>query len=257
MRLARHWTLRELAARTGVNFTALSRIERGERPPTEALARACDTVFPELHGWFASFYESSRTWMPAGFRDWSELEDAAAELTLWTPGIISGLAQTAGYARGLLCTYPGATAEQVEARLKTRMARQRRLFRDGGPAVTLLLDMSALYRGVESAEVMAGQCARLAELAARPGVTVQVVPPVAIPLGTAMVMIADTAGYTEHALGGAVYTDPESVRRLRFMVDSVRAQARPANETRAILRRAETSWTGGSRATAPTAGRTA
>jgi hypothetical protein len=49
------------------------------------------------------------------------------------------------------------------------------------------------------------QCGRLAELAKRPAVTLQIVPPAAIPLGTASVMIADDAGYTEHALGGAVF----------------------------------------------------
>ena len=257
MRLAHHWTLRELAAKTGVNFTALSRVERGQRPPTETLARSCDRVFPELRGWFVSFYDSSRTWMPAGFRDWGEYEDAAAELLAWTPGIVSGLAQTPGYARGMLAIHPGATPEQIETRLKARMARQRRLFRDDGPVVSLLVDMAALYRAVESAEVMAGQCERLAELAGRPNVTVQVVPPVTIPLATASVMIADAAAYTEHALGGSVYTDGESVRWLHRMFDSVRAQARPASETPAILRRAKTSWTGASRATAATAARTA
>jgi Domain of unknown function (DUF5753) len=117
--------------------------------------------------------------------------------------------------------------------------------------------MASLYRGVGSAAMIAAQCARLAELAERPNVTVQVVPPVTIPLATASLMITDAAAYTENALSGSVYTDEETVRWLRRMFDSVRAQARPAGETRAILRRAQTSWTGASRPTAATAARTA
>ena len=46
-RLARGWSLRELSARTGINFSHLGRIENGHRPPTEAIAVACDRVFPE------------------------------------------------------------------------------------------------------------------------------------------------------------------------------------------------------------------
>jgi transcriptional regulator with XRE-family HTH domain len=54
-RLARGWTLRELAAKTGVNFSHLGRIENGHRPPTETVALACDKVFPERKGWFAEY----------------------------------------------------------------------------------------------------------------------------------------------------------------------------------------------------------
>jgi Domain of unknown function (DUF5753) len=78
-------------------------------------------------------------------------------------------------------------------------ARRRRLFREDGPAVTLLVDMASLYRAIGSAEVMAAQCARLAELTGRPNVVVQVVPPVTIPLASASLMITDAAAYTEAA----------------------------------------------------------
>ena len=90
-------------------------------------------------------------------------------------------------------TWPAWLRIAIEARLNGRMARQRRLFREYGPAVTLLVDMASLYRAIGSAAVMAAQCARLAELAGRPNVVVQVVPPVTIPLATASLMITDAA----------------------------------------------------------------
>ena len=247
-----------MSVKTGVSFSVLSRVETGDRPPTERVARALDAVFPELPSdFFLNTWSSSRLYAPAGFVDWSEVEDTAADLTVWAPGIIDGLGQVEPYARALLTIHPGATPEQVEVRLKGRMARQRRLFRDEGPDVHLLVDMAALYRGVGSADVMAKQCDHLAELAERPRVTVQVVPPVAIPLGTAAVMLTDAAAYSENAWSGSVYTDVQTVRGIRRLVGSVKAQARPASETRAILRSAEASWTGASRATAPMAVRRA
>jgi ribosome-binding protein aMBF1 (putative translation factor) len=52
-RIARGWSLREMAARSGISFAHLSMIETGKRPPTEKIARACDRVFPERKGWCA------------------------------------------------------------------------------------------------------------------------------------------------------------------------------------------------------------
>lgn len=59
----------------GVNAGHLSRIENGKRPPTEALALACDEAFPERRGWFTDWYTESRAWteIPPGFRSWAEL----------------------------------------------------------------------------------------------------------------------------------------------------------------------------------------
>jgi transcriptional regulator with XRE-family HTH domain len=249
-RLARGWSLREFAARTGINIAQASRIENGKSPPTERVAVACDVAFPERKGWFREYYEESKSWMPAGFRSWAEYEDKATELLVWSPGIIDGLAQTEDYARALLSIHPGANDEVVGTRLKGRMERQRRLLREDGPTVGLLVDMAALYRVVGSAEVMAAQCAHLAGVAKLEAVTLQVVPPVTIPLATASLMLADDSAYTENALSGSVYTDEESVIRLRRLIITVRAEARPASESLAMIRKAEKQWTGASRHTA-------
>jgi transcriptional regulator with XRE-family HTH domain len=254
-RLARGWSLREFAARTGINIAQASRIETGKSPPTERVAAACDVAFPERAGWFSEYYEESKSWMLAGFRSWAEYEDKATELLVWAPGIVDGLAQSEGYARALLSIHPGATGEVVAARLKGRMDRQRRLLREDGPAVGLLVDMPALYRAVGSAEIMAAQCAHLAEVARLDTVTLQVVPPVTIPLATASLMLADGAAYTENALSGSVYTDDESVSRLRRLITTVRAEARPASESLAMIRKAERQWSGVRARTAATADR--
>src|SRR5580693_5649031 len=148
-RLAHGWSLREFNDRTGIDVGQASRIETGKQPPTEKVADACDRVYPERRGWFREYYEESKSWVPAGFRNWAEYEDKAATLRDWYPGIITGLLQTQDYARAVLSVSPGVSDEVVAARLASRMARQQRaLFRQEPPFVWFVVDEMALYRRV-------------------------------------------------------------------------------------------------------------
>jgi ribosome-binding protein aMBF1 (putative translation factor) len=49
-RLARGWSLDELAAQTGIAAPHWSRIENGKRGPTEKTAAAADNAFPQRKG---------------------------------------------------------------------------------------------------------------------------------------------------------------------------------------------------------------
>jgi hypothetical protein len=183
--------------------------------------------------------------MPPGFRDWPEIENKATTLHVWSPGVIDGLVQTADYARGMLETAPGVTAEVITARLASRMARQVRvLMRDDPPSVCAIIDHAALYRLVGSAAVMVSQMARLAEVAAMPNVTLQVLPAVAHPAGASGFMVTDSAAYAEHVIGGYAYTEAETVTVLRRLFDTIRGESYRASESAAIIRRAGEIWTG-------------
>jgi transcriptional regulator with XRE-family HTH domain len=256
-RLAHGWSLREFSARTGINIGHASRIENGKRPPTEKVAAACDTAFPGRRGWFSEYYAELQTWseVPAAFKDWSELEDKAASLRDWWPSVVSGLLQTEDYAAALLRTYPGVREETVEARLANRMERQRRLFaRENPPLTWFVIDELSLYRLVGSAEVMAAQLRRLAEAAAMPDVTVQVLPAVANPGVTGGFVIADDSAYAEHAASGFVYTG-ETVLALMRIFDSLRTEAYRGSESLRMIEGMAEAWTGGSPAIrVPTAG---
>lgn len=258
-RLARGWSVHDFARHSGISAGHVSRIENGRRPPTEAVAIACDRVFPERRGWFCEFYRESRTWTPAGFRDWPEYEDKAMHLWEWSPGIVTGMLQTAGYARGLLVTAVGATAEIVNARLASRMERQRRvLFRgDDPPSAVYIIDHAALYRLVGSPGVMTGQMRHLSAVAAMPNVTVQVLPAVAHPATQSGFLITDDAAYTEHVLGGLVYTETETISALRTLFDTLRAECYRASESAAIIRKAGAVWAAETGASPPTAEPTA
>ena len=253
-RLAHGWSLREFQARTGIDIGQASRIETGKQPPTEHVADACDRVFPERRGWFREYYEESKTWTPPGFKDWREHEDKATVLRDWWPSIISGLGQTEAYARALLETSVGATAEMIAARLAARMERQRRLFEREAQA-WFIVDQLSLYRLVGSPEVMADQMRRLAELAALPNVTVQVLPAVAHPANASGFIVTDDATLCEHVKGSFVYTDEQSVTSLARLFDTLRGECYRVSESLALLKEVGQIWTGESQPTqTPTAG---
>jgi transcriptional regulator with XRE-family HTH domain len=246
-RLAHGWSLPELSRRTGIDAGHLSRIETGRRPPTEKIALACDAVFPGRRGWFLEYYEESKSWAPPGFRVWEEYEDNAANIRAWSPGVLHGLLQTEDYARALLSTAPGVSEEIVTARLASRMTRQRRILQRAEPPLSwFIIDEPSLYRLVGSAEVMAAQMRALAETAALPNVTVQILPSVAHPASSSGFIVTDTGAYAEHVAGGYVFTDEETVSLLLRLFNSIHSESYRASESLRMIERRAEAWTGGS-----------
>ncbi len=245
-RLARGWSIHELARRMGIAAGHLSRIENGKRPPTASIAAKCDDVFPERRGWFAEYYEESRTWTPPGFRDWREHEDTAASLRVWMPGVVHGLLQTEQYARALLETAPAVTGEIVTARLAARMERQQHvLMREDPPLAWFLVDQLALYRLVGSAEIMAAQMGHLIAVAAMPNVTLQVLPAVAHPANASELIVTDSAAYAENVVGGYVFTEEETVTRLARLFDTILSESFRASGSAAMIEEVGQKWTAG------------
>jgi transcriptional regulator with XRE-family HTH domain len=249
-------TLRDFSERTGYRIGYLSEIENGKKPPTEKVALACDAAFPERNGWYLDYYRELSTWseVPPAFKDWRELEDKALRLYVWTPSIIDGYLQTEDYARTLLETYPGVTADAVAARLADRMERQQHLF-SREVRMWFIVDELALYRRVGSPEVMSAQLRRLLDVSALPNVTLQVLPAIAHPANASGLVVADESAYVEHAASGAVYTG-HPVIALHRLWDSLHEECRPVSESVALLERLERLWrTGASPLTPmPTAG---
>ena len=169
-RRAAGWTLAEFGQRIGYDPGQISRIENGKRPPTELFAQMCDRAFPDRDGWFTEFYAESCTWIatPPWFRSWVEHEQGAATLRIWQLGVLSGLLQTADYARAILTVNPGVTQDEVGARLAARLERQAILARDEPPTAWFLVDEAALRRHIGPPEVMAtGSPTSRASLACR------------------------------------------------------------------------------------------
>jgi transcriptional regulator with XRE-family HTH domain len=243
-RVARGWSIAEVARRTGLNPAHLSRIELGRRPPTEKIAAALDKVFPEKQAWFSNWHSESQSWpeIPATFKSWPDYEDRATTLRDWTPGIMTGLLQTEGYAGALIAT-AGVDRDTAGARLRGRMERQRRFWERRPPVrAVFVVDEVALYRFVGSAEVMAEQCRHLAGVAGFPNVVLQVMPVVAHAVNNSGIMLVDTAAWVEHAAAGYVFTDNQTVSSLALRLDTLRAEARTASGSLELLNRMAETW---------------
>lgn len=253
-RRARGWSIHVLSEKSGINAGHLSRIENGERRPTEHIASRMDAVFPERRGWFMDYYHDSEAWTKPGYRAWAEHERGARQVRAWMPGVLHGLAQTEDYARTFMTTEPGVTAEMIAGQTAARMERQRTvLYRDNPPTVWLLVDELSLYRCVGSPEIMAAQMEHLTGLARLPHVTMQVLPAIQQPGLASELIVADDAAYSEHNAGGIMHTDDETVSSLAVLFNTMQAECLRASESTRLFGRMREAWARGERVLTPPA----
>jgi DNA-binding XRE family transcriptional regulator len=194
-------------------------------------------------GWWHSYTDV----LPAWFKVFPGLEQAADLIRGYEPHCVPGLLQTEDYARALTAAgYPNATGEQTERRVALRMARQQILTRSNPPHLWVVVDETVLRRLVGGPAVMRAQLGQLIDAVGRPNITLQVLP-LAVGAHPAMYgmfhllrfpapELPDIA-YVEN-LTSAVYLDkPADVAAYTEALDRLSAQASPADNTAAILRR--------------------
>lgn len=242
-RLARKWTVHDLARESGVSTATISRVERGLAWPTERVAHAMDATFPHRDGWFMEYRKDSQEFAPPGYRVLADYENTATRIVAWCPGVLHGLIQTADYARVLFASDPAASEKAIETRVAGRLERQRRVIhRDRPPSAWFLVDVLALYREVGSPRITASQLGYVIELASLPDVTVQVVPATGH-LGTiSELIVMDSAAYAEHLGGGETYTDVETVTALGRVAAQLQAESYRQSESLAMIERVKEIW---------------
>jgi transcriptional regulator with XRE-family HTH domain len=102
-------------------------------------------------------------------------EDEATEIWEYQPQWIPGLLQTGDYAAALAMAY-GAPPHDATRYADLRQARQAILLRDDPPRLTVVLDESVLLRPSTTTGLMRDQLRHLVDAAARPTVSVRVLP---------------------------------------------------------------------------------
>jgi Domain of unknown function (DUF5753) len=166
----------ELAARLGYSASLVRMVMSGHRTPQPEFAAKCDETFG-TPGTFARLERRLRDLpFPASYRPFIPHEKTAVVLRIFEPAVITGLFQTEDYARGLLVRRPYTADSEVEDLLAARLARQDILAGENPPVVYAVFDEAVLHRQVASAEVMREQLARLAHIAQRPNVLLQIIP---------------------------------------------------------------------------------
>jgi transcriptional regulator with XRE-family HTH domain len=179
-------TLQEVADRLDWSRATVSRLETGQtRPKPDDIADLLD-----LYGVPSPNRDALITLArDAGQRGWwtayadvftgsyVALEDEASLIRTWDTQLIHGLLQTEDYARAVITAgrmLP--SSEDIERRIDARKARWALLNRAEAPRVHLIFDEGVLRRYIGGPGVMRAQFEWLLELAARPQITIQVLP---------------------------------------------------------------------------------
>ena len=126
-----------------------------------------------IPGWWAKYSDILPDW----FEMYLGLEAAASVIRTFEFQFVHGLFQTEDYARAVtVLGDKAAPAQEIDRRVSLRMKRQDLLAGPDPPRVWSIMDEAALRRPVGGRVVMRSQLHRLAEVAALPQVTLQVVP---------------------------------------------------------------------------------
>jgi transcriptional regulator with XRE-family HTH domain len=163
----------ELARRTFVAPSLLSKIEAACRVPSQELADQLDEVL-EAKGHFRRLWALViKHAYPPWFRPFVDLEAAATAIRSFQVQVVPGLLQTEDYARAVL---NAGRLTNVEDLVTARLDRQRILTRADPPELWVVLDENVLRRVIGSPGVMREQFARIIEAAETPTNVVQVIP---------------------------------------------------------------------------------
>lgn len=124
-------------------------------------------------GWWAGYGR-----LPNPYTLYLGLESAATAVRSFELAVVPGMFQTEEYARAVnAAALPGTPEEEVERRVKVRLARQeQRLVADNPLEYWAILDEAAVRRVMGGPAVMRAQLDRLLELGELPQVTVQILP---------------------------------------------------------------------------------
>ncbi|GAA0357903.1 helix-turn-helix transcriptional regulator [Actinoallomurus spadix] len=142
--------------------------ERGERDALLTVVREASRP-----GWLQAYNNA----MPAWFRPYVDLEEAAQVIRTYEVQFIPGLLQTPEYTRAVVSQgMSDPSADEIERRVELRMRRQRILYQPHPPRLWAVIDEAALWRPIGGVEVTRAQLRALHEAARRQNITVQVMP---------------------------------------------------------------------------------
>ncbi|XRQ05579.1 helix-turn-helix domain-containing protein [Actinomadura welshii] len=193
-------------------------------------------------GWWQEYGDV----VPGWFEPYLGLEQGAVLARVYEVQDVPELLQTSDYARALLrARYPEAPGNEIERRVELRMRRRRVFDRPEPLKLWALLDEAVLRRAVGGPETMRAQIRHLIEMAARPHITIQMLPfslgghageggPMTL-LRFAEPDLPDVV-YLEQ-LTGALYPDrPSDLSRYRDVLNRLGVQAEPPARTIDMLR---------------------
>lgn len=232
----------------GYSNTLLSYIERAKRPPTRKFAVKADTVLDSGETFFHLWRAIVRAGLLEGFPEFADAEARCRRLRAFALTVVTGLFQVPDYAEALAwaAVQRGAiTQAEAEERLEFLAARQRLLEQKSPPVIHTVLDESCLARPVGGPGVMCKQYDHLAELAARPNITIQVAPfnlgenlPFTLPVILLDLPDGSVVGYAESQARGHLERSRKTVTAWEREYDQLLVEALPKAASLALIHKA-------------------
>lgn len=246
----------DLATRVHFSDDLISKIEMGQRTPTEEFAAACDAVpemgtggaLTELRGQLKEALKARA--YPTWFHRWPDKEALASSLRWFELATVPGLLQTEDYARAVLRTRVRATDDEVEKMVAARMERQTTLARDDPAMLWVIIAEGVLRCPVGGSKIMHGQVSHLVEMAHRPNVVVQVIP-LAVgahegfrgPFIIADFADAPSVGYQDTAVRGQVIEDSDDLISLAVLWETLKSEALSRSASLDLMEDVASTWT--------------
>ena len=242
---ASEWTLRRIEAGKGalkpLNIKSLL-VTYGVTDVREIdafLGLARDASRP---GWWHSYGDALPDW----FKVAVGLEESASLIRAYEPQVVPGLLQTEAYVRAITAaSFPSEQQEESERRVALRLARQDLLKRPAPPEYWVVLEETVLRLPIGGPDVMRGQIEHLIDAAARPSITIQVLP-FAAGWHPAMYGMFNIFRFPDDAIPDVVYSEgltsafylnkPEETTKYTEALDRMAAQAATPDQTITILR---------------------
>ena len=178
----------EVARTLGLSVSKVSRLETGvsglqaeDVAAMLGLYRVSATkrqeVLDLLHRADEKGWWQRQAGLPHAWRTLIDFEAKATRIQNFENMIVPGLLQTAEYCRELIHALDSSLGDKdLDQLVAARMARQSVLTRGAAPQLRAVLDETALENTVRSEDVMYRQLLHLTAVAARPNVSVRVVP---------------------------------------------------------------------------------
>jgi transcriptional regulator with XRE-family HTH domain len=235
----------ELGKDVGYSDSMITKIERGERTPSDAFIDSAEQVLVAQGALRAAAEELSRgsEEFPDWFGPFAEEEKKCASLHLYANHVIPGLLQTEEYARAVFTgRCPPLEDEEIERQVGARMDRQALFTRKPAPIVSYVLEQIVLTRPLGGRTVLKRQLERVLETGRLRNVEIQVMPPDrethASPDGP-MVLVETpqrrTFGYFDIQGESSYISDPAKVSDMMARYGKLRAQALSPEESMRLI----------------------
>ncbi|NJP65416.1 helix-turn-helix domain-containing protein [Streptomyces spiramenti] len=243
-RESRGLSLRAVGESVGFPHSYIGRVELGEQLPSESLAQRLDRFF-ETDGVLTELLELARDSLLPGYsRDAVHREPEAKRIQVFNSSAVPGLLQTEDYMKEVFRrSLPGRSEDDINELAGLRMRRQRILHRKSPPYYWAIMDEAALMRPMGGNGCMTSQLRHVLAMAARPYVTVQVLPfsQGAHPMMGGSLTLhtlrdGGTIAVVESFDSGEPVEAPQRVLELSQKFDLARSLAHSADESLALIR---------------------